>query len=157
MAFPRRRPALRLTAALLVTLLAACGRSVPESEEAARAFVEAYYVRADLTAAARWAEGLAREKIDRQAKLRKEAETGGSGPASPGLSGRRSVEYKILETRERADGRKVYRIALTIVSSPVTLDVQTIVTVGRSRKGDRRRWVVVNFMDVGPSRRPSGK
>ncbi|MFQ5913025.1 MAG: hypothetical protein ACE5JS_07570 [Nitrospinota bacterium] len=143
---------------LLALTLAGCGSSVPESERVVRSFVEAYYVQADLAAAVRLAEGLARVKIDRQAKLRTAPPGGGAVPTSPGLSGARSVEYEILETRERAEGGKVFRIGLTISSKPVTLNVQTLITVGQKGKGEPRRWVVLNFTDFsGPTTGASRK
>lgn len=147
---PRR--GIRVSLSILVAvLLGACGGSVPGPEQVARSFVEAYYVRADLIAASGLAGGLAREKIERQAKLRKAPTGGGAGPTAPGLSKRRSVKYEILETRERTDGSRIYRLRLTISSSPMTLNVETLVTVGQRGKADRRRWVVLNFMDLGAS------
>ena len=138
---------------LLPLSLAACGDSIPESEKIARSFVEAYYVRANLDAAARMTRGLAREKIKRQTKLRKDAALGGTGPGSPGLSKQRNVEYEVLEVRERGGGR-VFRIGLAISSIPVSIKLQTLITVGQKDKDGRGRWVVLNFMELSGSGKP---
>lgn len=146
----RRRLPL-LLAALAAVGAVACGRSAPEPERAALSFVEAYYVRADLAAAARMAVGAAREKIEAQTRLRAAPGDRGAASAAPGLSGQRNVEYKVLEVRERPDGGKVYRIALTVSSAPMTLDIQTLVTVAERGGRDRRRWAVLNFLDLDAS------
>ncbi len=150
-----------LLPALSLSALPSCDGSVPEPEKAARAFVEAYYVRADLTAAGRLAAGLAKEKIERQARLRKSRGDGGSGrETSPGLANRRNVEFEILEVRDREDGRKVYRFGLSISNPPVKLRLQSLVTVGKRAegRGGQSGWTVVNFLDIdNPPTRGSGR
>jgi hypothetical protein len=143
----------------LALSITTCGDSTPESERAARTFVEAYYVRADLVAARRLTTGLAREKIERQVRLRTLAEADREpAPTSPGLSEQRDVKYKVLETREREGGRKIYRIGLTISTSPLTLETQTLITVGAKGEGEKRRWLVLNFVDFNrPSAKNAGK
>ena len=132
---------------------------MPETERAARTFIETYYVRADLVAARPLTTGLAREKIDQQVRLRTLAEADRQpAPTSPGLSEQRGVKYEVLETRERGVGRKIYRIGLTISTSPLTLETQTLITVGTKGEGKNRRWLVLNFVDFNrPPAESAGK
>jgi hypothetical protein len=119
---------------------------VGERESAAREFLEAYYVRADLPAARRLAVGLAREKIDREIELRKGA--GERGP-SPEAARERSVNIEILEERSRTEERSIFLFDLVIGSEPLTLKKRAVITLGRTRGPEGREgWVVVNFSEV---------
>ncbi len=138
-----------MTAGLSVWLFFGCSDSTPEAEKAVRTFIEAYYIRADLVAARRTAVGLAREKIDRQMKLRKDRGEGRSvEQTSPGVGRNRKVEADVLEVRDRVNGDKVYRFRLTIFNSAIRMGLQTLITVGKRHRSSNGPWMVVNFMEI---------
>lgn len=94
-AFPALRAARRRFALAAFLLCAACARS-STPEDVARRFIEEYYVRVDLGAARRIADGLASRKIDEQVALRQ-------GQALGGAVEGRNVAYHLVRRQQDGD------------------------------------------------------
>lgn len=137
-----------MVAGVSVWLLFGCSDATPEPEKTVRIFIEAYYIRADLVAARRIAVGLAREKIDRQMKLRKDRGGRFVEQTSPGVGRNRKVETDVLEVRDRVNGDKVYRFRLTILNAAIRMGLQTLITAGKRNRSSNGPWMIVNFMEI---------
>ena len=125
-----------LVAAVLVVALPACSKpgSVPRS--AAEAFLDAHYVRIDLTAAETLASGLARDKVEKEIALTKGQEIN-----------RETLQPRVTYKLQRADETKTvgqYAYELTI-RAPGADPFHKLVTVTvRSLDG---AWSVTNYSE----------
>jgi hypothetical protein len=128
--------------ALAVLLLAAslgCRPDPSTSRGTAEAFLDAHYVRIDLTAARELASGLARHKVEGELELVQ-------GQTIDETTRKPTVHYKLLE--EHPDGELavnyVYRGSISVEDAD-RFERRWVVTVRR----EDGQWRVTNFQELG--------
>ena len=127
----------RILLPLLALFLTACTGTPPGPEGIARAFVDRYYAAADPGAAARYASGLARRKLEEEQRLA--AETVGDPRARE-----RQVDTTLEGRQEAGEDRVFFAFLVTVQVGPLNLRKRVVVATGR--EGDV--WSVTNYRET---------
>lgn len=127
----------RLAGVIGAVLLASTGCAASGPEAAARRFLDAYYIHADLGEAVMLADGLALEKIKEQQALTR-------GVPADALTRKRQVFYELRQRRDRGAERVLFMYDLTIQGGGASFRKRTLITVARMGE----RWRVTNFSDT---------
>ncbi len=123
---------------LLGPFLLSCGGSKHPSSAVARDFMEAYYVKADLSAASSLSEGLALEKV-------KSSETLRQGLTIDASAHQPRVSFKLLEGKvEEATATYLYRIEIK-PKEAVVIRKKTLLRIREKPVGS---WKVTQFTDL---------
>jgi hypothetical protein len=131
---------LRLRRALFLLLalsLAACGAEPAGAEGVARAFVDRYYAAADPEAAARYASGLARRKLEEERRMA--AET----VADP-RAREREVETVLEEQQAQGEDRIYFTFLVTVRVGPFSLRKRVLVATAKQAGA----WSVTNYRET---------
>ena len=135
---PRWMVRLRRALFLLLALsLAACGTEPAGAEGVARAFVDRYYAAADPEAAARYASGLARRKLEEEQRLA--AET----VADP-RAREREVEATLEGQQAQGEDRIFFTFLITVRIGPFSLRKRVLVATAKQAGA----WSVTNYRET---------
>jgi len=137
---PRPRWMVRLRRALFLLLalsLAACGTEPAGAEGVARAFVDRYYAAADPEAAARYASGLARRKLEEEQRLA--AETVADLRARE-----REVESTLEGQQAQGEDRIFFTFLVTVRVGPFSLRKRVLVATAKQAGA----WSVTNYRET---------
>ncbi|MGH7377119.1 MAG: hypothetical protein ACREKK_06840 [Candidatus Methylomirabilales bacterium] len=141
---PRRRWTVRLRRALLFLFLlllllslAACASEPAGPEGVARAFVDRYYAAADPGAAAPYASGLARKKLEEEQRLA--AET----VADP-RARERQVDATLEGQQAQGEDRMFFTFLVTVRVGPLSLRKRVLVATGKQGGA----WSVTNYRET---------
>ena len=137
---PRRWWTARLRRALLFLLplsLAACASEPAGPEGVARAFVDRYYAAADPGAAAPYASGLARKKLEEEQRLA--AET----VADP-RARERQVDATLEGQQTQGEDRMFFTFLVTVRVGPLSLRKRVLLATGRQEGV----WSVTNYRET---------
>ena len=137
---PRRRWTARLRRALFLLLalsLAACGTEPAGAEGVARAFVDRYYAAADPGAAAPYASGLARKKLEEEQRLA--AETVADLRARE-----REVEATLEGEQAQGEDRIFFTFLVTVRVGPFSLRKRVLVATAKQAGA----WSVTNYRET---------
>lgn len=121
----------------VATGLAACGSEPAGPEGIARAFVDRYYAAADPEAAARYASGLARRKLEEERRLA--AET----VADP-RAREREVEATLEGQQAQGEERIFFTFLVTVRAGPLALRKRVLVATGKQGGV----WSVTNYRET---------
>jgi len=126
-------------AAVLLTVLGACGADPSTPRGTAERFLDAHYVRIDLPAALPWTADLARHKVEEEIGLTQ-------GQPIDDTTRKPSVHYTFLEEHPVGDAMVNYLYRGTVVVEDADrFERRWLVTVRRSDDG----WRVTNYQELG--------
>lgn len=135
----------RLLKTLLVFLLplvlqVGCQKAAPASEEAARRFMDNYYVKTDLRSASENADGFALEKIKKSLELTE-------GQAIDAAAHHPKISFSLLESRIDGIGGGEASYLFLVLIEPEKMSPVKKKTLVKVRERERGTWKVTQFSD----------